>query len=164
MDVNDNAPMFSQHEYKINIVESIPLSPPAPILQLRAEDKDSTGQLEYSIVSGNTEGNEQVFRIFCLNFMIYFYYNIFNIFKYIFVDVFMLDSITGIMYPRISLKNQLPYYTLLVQVTDGVHVDEARIDINVQAINQNQPVFTFPTSSNSTVFIKEVRFYLKINM
>ncbi|XP_066907242.1 cadherin-87A [Halyomorpha halys] len=124
-DVNDNAPVFSQHEYKINIVESIPLSPPAPILQLRAEDKDSSSRLEYSIVSGNTE------------------------------DVFMLDSNTGIMYPRISLKNQLPYYTLLVQVSDGVHFDEARIDINVQAINQNQPVFTFPSNSNSTVFIKE---------
>lgn len=55
--MNDNAPIFSQHEYIVNIVESIPLSPPAPILQLRAEDKDSSSELEYSIVSGNTEGN-----------------------------------------------------------------------------------------------------------
>nr|UZM07820.1 cadherin 1 [Geocoris pallidipennis] len=124
-DVNDNKPVFSQHDYKVNIVESIPLSPPAPILQLRAEDKDSTSQLRYSIVSGNVE------------------------------DVFMLDQLTGIMYPRVSLKNQLPHYNLKVQVTDGLFTDTALIDINVQAINQNQPMFVQPSNSNSTVYIKE---------
>lgn len=124
-DVNDNPPVFLQHEYKVNIVESIPLAPPAPILQLRAEDKDSNSELRYSIASGNVE------------------------------DVFMLDKITGIMYPRISLKNQLPHYSLGVQVTDGVFTDTARIDVNVQAINQNQPVFVQPPNSNSTIYIKE---------
>ncbi|KAK9508052.1 hypothetical protein O3M35_007799 [Rhynocoris fuscipes] len=125
IDVNDNAPIFSQHEYPVNIVESIPLSPPAPILQLRAQDADSTSKLTYSIISGNIG------------------------------DVFTLDPVTGIMYPRVSLQNQLPHYTLGVQVSDGVHTDEAQIDINVKAINQNQPVFTEPSSRNATVYLKE---------
>lgn len=55
-DVNDNAPQFSQKEHVVNIVESIPLSPPAPILQLRAHDADTTSHLTYSIIAGNEGG------------------------------------------------------------------------------------------------------------
>lgn len=68
----------------------------------------------------------------------------------------MLDPVSGIMYPGISLQNQLPHYTLGVQVTDGVFTDNAKIDINVQAINQNQPMFVQPSNSNSTIYVKEV--------
>ncbi|XP_073989842.1 cadherin 87A [Rhodnius prolixus] len=124
-DVNDSPPIFSQHEYPVNIVESIPLSPPAPILQLRAQDSDITSKLTYSIVSGNIG------------------------------EVFTLDPVTGIMYPRISLQNQLPQYTLGVQVSDGLHTDTAQININVRAINQNQPTFIEPSSRNATVYVKE---------
>lgn len=69
-----------------------------------------------------------------------------------------MDPVTGIMYPRISLQNQLPQYTLGVQVSDGLHTDTAQININVRAINQNQPTFIEPSSRNATVYVKEVLF------
>lgn len=56
LDVNDNQPLFTQHNYVASIVESILLSPPSPIVQLRAQDKDLTSQLRYRIVSGNDGG------------------------------------------------------------------------------------------------------------
>uniref|UniRef100_A0A0A9XXM0 Cadherin-87A n=1 Tax=Lygus hesperus TaxID=30085 RepID=A0A0A9XXM0_LYGHE len=124
-DVNDNAPQFTQKEWVVHIVESIPLSPPSPILQLRAHDSDVPSELTFAIVSGN-EG-----------------------------EVFSLDPNSGIMYPRVSLKNQKPKYVMKVQVSDGVHVDTAVVEVNVQTINQNTPVFVVPSSNNATVYVDE---------
>lgn len=55
-DVNDNAPILTQHQYSANIVETIPYAPASAIVQLQAEDKDETSRLRYHIVNGNDEG------------------------------------------------------------------------------------------------------------
>lgn len=45
-----------QHHYSANIVETISYSPPTPIVQLHAEDKDEKNRLRYHIVNGDEEG------------------------------------------------------------------------------------------------------------
>jgi len=125
LDVNDNPPMFTTHLYKASIEETVSLSPPGPIVQLRAQDNDETSQLKYSILSGNIG------------------------------DVFSLDPVTGILYPQVSLMGQPHHYTLLVGVSDGKYTDQAKVDITILDVNQNQPTFIDPPSQNATVYVTE---------
>lgn len=56
--MNDNPPIFEQHNYHASIVENLQLNPPAPILQVQAKDPDQdiNGAVHYSILSGNEGG------------------------------------------------------------------------------------------------------------
>lgn len=54
--MNDNPPMFTTHFYTASIEETISFSPPGPIVQFRAQDRDETSKLKYSILSGNVGG------------------------------------------------------------------------------------------------------------
>lgn len=47
-------------------------------------------------------------------------------------------------------------YNLVVQVSDGMFTDTAKVDIIVLDVNQNQPTFINPSSQNATVYIPEV--------
>uniref|UniRef100_A0A1B6L3B2 Cadherin domain-containing protein n=1 Tax=Graphocephala atropunctata TaxID=36148 RepID=A0A1B6L3B2_9HEMI len=124
-DVNDNPPVFTAHFYTASIEETVSLTPPGPIVQFRAQDLDLTSQLRYSILSGNVG------------------------------DVFSLDSETGILYPQVSLMGQPHHYTLEVGVSDGEHTDQAKVNITILDVNQNQPTFIDPPSQNATVYIPE---------
>lgn len=57
-DLNDNSPVFGQKTYKASVAENLSLNPPAPILQVRAEDKDSSlnGQIKYTILDQTLPG------------------------------------------------------------------------------------------------------------
>lgn len=59
LDMNDHAPVFSLRQYAASVVENLPLTPPAPILQLTAHDADTglNAAIAYTIVSGNQLGN-----------------------------------------------------------------------------------------------------------
>lgn len=57
-DVNDNAPVFPQEQYKVDVAEDRDMG--AKVSELKAVDPDSDSVLSYEIVSGNV-GN--VFRI-----------------------------------------------------------------------------------------------------
>ena len=67
IDENDNPPIFTQHHYSASIVETIPLSPPAPIVQVRAQDKDYTSELKYTILSGNVGGELTHYSLYINN-------------------------------------------------------------------------------------------------
>lgn len=125
VDVNDNPPVFTEHQYSANIVETVPYSPPSPILQLHAEDKDEKTRLRYHIVNGNDE------------------------------EAFSLDFNSGILYPKRSLLGLLKHFKLTVEVTDSKFTDTAVIDVNVLDVNQNKPVFKEPSSANASVLIPE---------
>jgi hypothetical protein len=58
-DANDNSPVFRLKRYQASVMENLRLDPPAPILQVHAEDMDEgrNGGVRYSIISGN-EGGE----------------------------------------------------------------------------------------------------------
>lgn len=51
LDENDNKPRFSQRNYKINILATLPGSKPMPVLRVIADDKDvgKNGQITYKI-------------------------------------------------------------------------------------------------------------------
>jgi cadherin EGF LAG seven-pass G-type receptor 1 len=58
IDANDNSPVFNQKRYQASVMENLRLDPPAPILQVHAEDLDegNNGAVKYSITSGNEDG------------------------------------------------------------------------------------------------------------
>ncbi|CAL4115826.1 unnamed protein product, partial [Meganyctiphanes norvegica] len=132
-DVNDNSPKFSQVQYSASIVENLPLSPPAPIVQVTAYDKDIgiNANITYIIL----EGNEQ--------------------------ELFKLDSETGIIYPAQILDASQPQHTLTIIARDmagaegGSESENAFVEIEVLPQNQHKPKFIRPALPNATITIKE---------
>ncbi|KAJ2947229.1 hypothetical protein O0L34_g16939 [Tuta absoluta] len=119
LDINDNAPVFTQNVYKSTIAENLQLNPPATILQVQAEDKDEgvNGKVEYQIVEQSEPG------------------------------VFTVDPHSGIIYPAKNVTGNTTYH-LTVTATDGdgagPHIDTARVDISVLSVNRHRPVFVEP--------------------
>lgn len=57
-----------------------------------------------------------------------------------------------------SLNGKKGVYVITVDVFDGVFRDQAKVNITVLDVNQNQPVFVHPSSNNSVLSISEVTF------
>lgn len=141
-DINDNKPVFIQMFYEASVAENIQLNPPATILQVKAHDNDSSDSesLRYSIKSGNS-------------------------------DMFKIDSNTGIIYPAKSFDGLAGAYNLEIEVKDdfghGPSSDLTEVRIQIHAINQNKPVFIFPSVNNETIKISKklaVKDYLVMNV
>jgi len=130
-DSNDNSPVFSLKRYQASVTENLPLDPPTPIVKVHAEDMDEgrNGGVRYSILSGNEGG------------------------------VFKLDGGTGILYPAERLEGKPREFHLVVEGRDeegnGPHVDMTTIDIEIQDVNQNKPVFIMPSLPNATIEVPE---------
>ena len=56
LDVNDNSPVFSETIYYVDLEESSPSGKSVITVLATDKDKDTNQQIEYSIVSGNTDG------------------------------------------------------------------------------------------------------------
>ncbi|XP_067010919.2 cadherin-87A [Anabrus simplex] len=131
LDENDNPPIFSHHTLDIQIDENLPVSPPSPITQVRAEDADEgeNGAVRYSIISGNEN------------------------------NVFHLDPVSGILYPATSLEQQPREFHLVVEGRDGMgqgkYADNATINIRILDVNQHAPVFVMPAFNNATIEVPE---------
>uniref|UniRef100_A0A1A9VG57 Cadherin domain-containing protein n=1 Tax=Glossina austeni TaxID=7395 RepID=A0A1A9VG57_GLOAU len=129
LDVNDNAPEFTQNEYSSTVAENAALNPPAALLQVKAFDLDEGlfGDVRYVIIEGNEKG------------------------------LFKLDSQTGILYPAQSLSGQKGVYKLRVSARDtqgsGTADAVTNVIINVLSVNQHRPVFLIPALSNATIEI-----------
>lgn len=130
LDVNDNSPIFTQKTYTASVAENA--AEKAAILQVVATDKDESiaGTVRYFIESGNIN------------------------------DTFKLDSISGILHPAKSLLGTMGKYVISIKAVDengtGPHTDYAEIDVTVQGINQNRPIFITPALSNASIEIIEV--------
>ncbi|KAM9769203.1 protocadherin Fat 1a isoform 1-T2 [Menidia menidia] len=112
-DLNDNAPVFTQHTYKTTISELAPRG--HFISQVQASDADSSdvNKLEFSIISGNEEQN------------------------------FAINKQTGaIVVSNHRRPHMLPLYHLNVSVSDGVFRSSALVLVTVIGANFHSPTFS----------------------
>ncbi|XP_055710433.1 cadherin-87A isoform X2 [Phlebotomus papatasi] len=129
LDVNDNAPTFTQNKFQATVAENAALNPPAAILQVTATDPDEgdAGTVKYFILSGNDAG------------------------------MFRLDPNTGILYPAIELSHKKGHYHLHVEARDGKgagpYSDTAEIAIEVSSVNQHRPEFIMPALNKALIEI-----------
>lgn len=112
-DLNDNAPIFTEHTYKATVSELAPRG--HFITQVQASDADSSDQdnLEFSIKSGNEEMN------------------------------FSIDKHTGaIVISNHRRPHMQPLYNLNLSVSDGVFRSSALVMVTVIGANFHNPTFS----------------------
>uniref|UniRef100_A0A1A8UWT2 FAT tumor suppressor homolog 2 n=1 Tax=Nothobranchius furzeri TaxID=105023 RepID=A0A1A8UWT2_NOTFU len=120
-DVNDNAPVFSQPAYSVNIAEGLPAN--TSVIQLSATDKDSgrNKDLTFQIVQSEDSN----------------------------VDFFEVNPKTGlIVTKRVLDREDLKHFNLKVKVIDNGTVSlstEAMVLVNVTDVNDNPPDFGSPS-------------------
>ncbi|XP_058484035.1 protocadherin Fat 3 [Solea solea] len=124
MDVNDNAPAFSQDIYNVLVSEDASVG--QTITRVLAEDLDSqvNGRITYSIMKGDRSNH------------------------------FWIDPVTGLLKVNKRLDRELvPRYSLSVQAFDSgspAMSSTVTVNIDVSDINDNAPVFN---PANATVVI-----------
>lgn len=111
-DLNDNAPVFTEHTYTASVSELAPRG--HFITQVQASDADSTDSknLEFAFMSGNEDLN------------------------------FSIDKHTGaIMVSNHRRPHMQPFYNLNVSVSDGVFRSSALVVVTVTGANFHNPTF-----------------------
>ncbi|KAF5283408.1 hypothetical protein FQA39_LY04784 [Lamprigera yunnana] len=110
-DRNDNKPQFTNNTY---IADNILESTDKgkSVIEVKAVDKDTASLIVYSIIDGNEN------------------------------DAFTIENTTG----RIVVNTKLDFetieqYTLIVQASDGIYTDSAKVIINIGNVNDELPVF-----------------------
>ena len=115
-DANDNAPVFEAHMNPVMVAESAIVG--SQVLQLSARDADGPGvnsQLTYVISTGNTD------------------------------NVFSVDRTSGLvrLAKLVDYETRTAYKLVLLAMDSGVPVQlgNTTLDVNVQDVNDNSPVF-----------------------
>lgn len=119
-DKNDNPPRFTQKIYRAIGIRE-DTNLNSLVAEVKALDNDTSSTVTYSIESGN----------------IY--------------DAFFVEPNTG----KIKIKNPLDYenitsYNMSIRAFDGAYSDVAWVEIEVENVNDNPPVF-YPYVSNITI-------------
>ena len=126
VDVNDNPPMFLQTSYRFSLEENVPVG--TLVGSVAATDYDSSinGQVTY--------------RIFGLG-----------------MYPFSIDAWTGALTTTHPLdREEMAQYELRVVASDGgvpSRASTATVTVDVRDVNDNIPVFVFPTETNHTVHV-----------
>ncbi|XP_030648083.1 protocadherin Fat 3 [Chanos chanos] len=124
LDVNDNAPTFSEDVYNVLISEDAGIG--ATVTRLSAEDLDSqvNGRISYSILKGDRRNQ------------------------------FMIDPVTGLLRINKALDREtVSSYTLTVQAFDsGTPAMSTTVTINIEIadVNDNAPVFS-PANASAVI-------------
>uniref|UniRef100_A0A672YBK8 Protocadherin-16 n=1 Tax=Sphaeramia orbicularis TaxID=375764 RepID=A0A672YBK8_9TELE len=127
-DCNDNAPVFSNTEYHVQVSENSPMG--TRLVQVNARDPDlgTNGLLHYDIISGNSKGHLK------------------------------LDRQSGVLVVNQSLNyEEDSKYTLTIRASDGSESSEDRkvaftvVFITVLDENDNTPYFMFPVVNCSVM-------------
>lgn len=110
-DKNDNPPRFTRKVYTHNSIYEN-ANINAPVTEVKAIDSDTASPVTYNIISGNTD------------------------------DSFYIERTTG----KIRVNKALDYekitkYNLTVKAFDGVFNDTAQVEIFIENVNDNPPVF-----------------------
>ncbi|XP_014469556.1 PREDICTED: DE-cadherin isoform X2 [Dinoponera quadriceps] len=110
-DKNDNPPRFTQKVYTHNSVDEN-ANINTYITQVEALDSDTASPVTYSIIAGNTNGS------------------------------FSIERTTGKIRVNQTLDyEQITKYNLTVKAFDGVFNDTAQVEIFIENVNDNPPVF-----------------------
>ncbi|EFN77871.1 DE-cadherin [Harpegnathos saltator] len=110
-DKNDNPPRFTEKVYTHNAVYEN-ANINGYVTNVQAVDPDTASLVTYSIIAGNTNGS------------------------------FSIHSTTGNIYVNKTLDyEQITKYNLTVRAFDGVFNDTAQVEIFVENVNDNPPVF-----------------------
>lgn len=121
---NDNKPHFTKNLYEAIVAENVATN--AAIIQVQAYDNDTgdSGILKYSIKSGG-------------------------------YDMFKIDPDSGIIYPTNSFEGHTRDFILTIEAIDnigkGPYSDSAEVRITVVRVNQNKPIFVFPSINNESI-------------
>ncbi|NXH46431.1 PCDGA protein, partial [Dicaeum eximium] len=122
LDVNDNAPVFSQAEYTVRVPEDVPVGSVLVIVTATDADEGLYGQVKYSMKKASDTAS----------------------------DVFYLDTETGaIKLLKILDFEEGDSYELEVQAHDsGALFDTAKVAITVTDVNDNAPELTVSSKLN----------------
>lgn len=113
IDVNDNAPHFSQPSFNCYITDQVLRGQLVTKVMASDEDESDRGRLSYAIMGGNEK------------------------------QAFSIDSSSGVITVAEHRKPEFsPSYILNVSVSDGVYTSFARVAVGVRNTNQHVPRFT----------------------
>ncbi|XP_071628047.1 DE-cadherin isoform X1 [Temnothorax longispinosus] len=110
-DKNDNPPRFTRKVYTHNSIDENADINTA-VTEVKANDPDTASSVTYSIISGNTD------------------------------DSFYIEAISGVIRVNKPLDyEKITKYNLTVRASDGVFNDTAQVEIFIENVNDNSPVF-----------------------
>ncbi|XP_058496668.1 protocadherin Fat 1a isoform X5 [Solea solea] len=116
LDINDNPPVFEHREYTATVSEDVAVGTQVLRVQATSRDMEATGEISYSIISGNEHG------------------------------MFSVDPHTGDIFVIDSLDYEVSHeYYITLEATDGGSPplsDMATVNINLTDVNDNRPVFS----------------------
>ncbi|XP_056135970.1 protocadherin Fat 1a [Lampris incognitus] len=119
LDINDNPPVFEHREYVSTVPEDIGVGTQVLRVQAASRDIEASGEISYSIISGNEHG------------------------------MFSVDPRTGDVFVIEPLDYETSHeYYLTLEATDGGSPplsDMATVNINLTDVNDNSPVFSQET-------------------
>ncbi|XP_050393418.1 protocadherin Fat 1 isoform X2 [Patella vulgata] len=112
LEANDYPPVFEKEDYKVYISEAAPVGTLITEIKVTDEDGDEDLFVKYEITSGNI-GDD--FRI----------------------------SERGFLFIERPLdREKVSFYHLTVSASDGLHVRETMVTVNIRDTNDNSPVFS----------------------
>ncbi|XP_062916699.1 protocadherin-11 X-linked [Mobula hypostoma] len=121
LDQNDNSPSFTHSEYNFYVPENLPMYGTVGLITVT--DADAGGNAAVSLSILNDKG------------------------------YFIIDPTSGVIKPNITFdREQQSSYTFQVKAVDGgrpQRTSVARVTINVVDVNDNSPVFVYPSSNFS---------------
>ncbi|XP_019958668.2 protocadherin Fat 1a isoform X1 [Paralichthys olivaceus] len=116
LDINDNPPVFEHREYTATVSEDVAVGTQVLRVQAASRDTEATGEITYSIISGNEHG------------------------------MFSVEPHTGDIFVIEPLDFEVSHeYYITIEATDGGSPplsDMATVNINLTDVNDNRPVFS----------------------
>ncbi|XP_063045717.1 protocadherin gamma-A11-like [Engraulis encrasicolus] len=122
LDVNDNAPVFTQPIYRASIMENVPKGTVLTTVSALDDDKGSNGEITYAIINTVDETR----------------------------DMFEIDEKSGILKLKGAIDfEKSRHYQIQVQASDeGGLTDSCKVHIDVLDTNDNAPSINIITMSN----------------